>query len=331
MMLPRRIATRLKLIAGLTVFAIALPAFTGFDRTGDHEARREEEAASWAKIHIPFSLEAWRTRVGAAQEAIRVLVDGSPNKIEPAHPPQEPLFGANEDFSPVAAYAPNDNWLKGGATPDSQRATIAALIGDDGETFAAALSAFRNGDFAAGDAAAAKLKSRLPETAARWVGIKLHPKQAGFARIAAFLEQHPGWPGAEWARRHAEEYLIGERHPTLAAREFFARAAPLTGYGKYALARLRAQEGAFEEASALARDAWREDDLSGVEAAFHRELGALLTPADHKFRSDRLFYASKYQMAMKSADLAGPEFAAQARARLTGAASSAPTNDPFTL
>lgn len=313
MILPSRVRTRLRLLATATAIAIAAPAFTGFDRTGDGEAKNAEK--SWIPT-VPFSLGAWRKRVGSAEEALHDFITRSSSRTEEAHPPQAALFGADEGaLSPLAAYAPaNGGWLRGADSADAVDA--ATLLGDDAEAFALALAAFKNGDFAGGDAAAANLKATLPDTAARWAGMRLHPREAGFKRIAAFLAAHPDWPAAEWLRRRAEESLVAEHQPDKVVRAWFAETKPLTAHGKYALAKALAREGDFEAASRFARDAWREDDLGqSFETIFYKELGDLLSVGDHKYRADRLLYANKNALALRAAELAGKDVALLARAR----------------
>lgn len=315
MMLPPRVAARFKLTVGLAAFAIAAPAFTGFDRLGDGEARRKAER--WTPS-IPFSLGAWRARVGSLQDAVREFVERAPADAEAAHPIQNALFGADEGaLSPLAAYAPAEGWLKGSAALSPNPA--AALLGDDAEAFTQAVAAYKGGDFAAGDVAAARLQAPLADAAARWAGLRLHPREAGFKRVAAFLAAHPDWPAADWLRRRAEDSLVAERHADKTVRAWFAQTRPLTGYGKYALARALAREGDFDAAAALARQAWREEDLgTGFDSTFNKELGELLTAADHKFRADRLLYAGKNVLALRAAELAGKDVTLLARARILG-------------
>ncbi|PPD02861.1 MAG: lytic transglycosylase, partial [Methylocystis sp.] len=84
MMLPRRVATRFKLTVGIAALVIAAPAFTGLDRLGDGEAKRKT-ASRWTPS-IPFSLGAWRSRVGTFQETVHEFVDRKRGDDEAAHP-----------------------------------------------------------------------------------------------------------------------------------------------------------------------------------------------------------------------------------------------------
>ncbi|MGJ0514110.1 lytic transglycosylase domain-containing protein [Methylocystis sp.] len=313
MMLPRRVATRFKLTVGIAALVIAAPAFTGLDRLGDGEAKRKT-SSRWTPS-IPFSLGAWRSRVGTLQETVREFVDRKHADDEAAHPLESSLFAADEGaLPPIVAYAPAQSWLNGAAA----KANLAALLGDDTDGFIQAVALYKAGDFAQGDDAASRLRTPLAD-AARWTGLRLHPTEAGFRRIAEFLTAHPDWPAGDWLRRRAEQALVAERHADKSVLAWFAENKPLTGFGKYALARAIAREGDFETAAALARDAWRNDDIGqGFDTIFNKELGEFLTPADHKFRADRLLYAGKNTLALRSAELAGKDVALLARARISG-------------
>jgi soluble lytic murein transglycosylase len=313
MMLPRRVATRFKLTVGIAALAIAAPLFTGLDRLGDGEAKRKAEWR-WTSS-VPFSLGAWRSRVGSVQETVREFIERKDD--EAAHPLENSLFAADDGaLPPIVSYAPAQGWLNGAEA----KANVAALLGDDTDAFIQAVALYKAGDFVQGDNAAARLQTPLADAAARWTGLRLHPQEAGFRRIAEFLAAHPNWPAGDWLRRRGEQALIAERHTDKSVLAWFAGSKPLTAYGKYALARAIAREGDFESAAALARDAWRNEDLGqGFDTTFNKELGELLTPADHKFRADRLLYAGKNSLALRSAELAGKDVVLLARARISGA------------
>jgi soluble lytic murein transglycosylase len=313
MNLPNRISMRLQLLATATAIAFVIPAFTGFNTVGDGEAVREK-TARWVP-RIPFSIGAWRSRVGSLEEAVRGFVTGDPPNLEAAHPPQTAFSGLDDvAVTPLASYEPPNGWLTTSATGSVDPAR---LLGEDAPSFQQALAAFKTGDFAAGETAAAGLSSNYADTAARWAGLKLHPREAGFKRITYFLETHPNWPAADWLRRRAEESLVGEHQPDRIVKAWFAQTRPTTPYGKYALAKALARDGDFEASAQLAREAWREDDLGqSFEAMFYKELGELLRPEDHKYRADRLLYSGKNALALHAAELAGKDVTLLARARV---------------
>ena len=314
MMLPPRVSLRLKVMATATAIALVAPSWTGFRAPPESETR--PETARWVP-QVPFSLGAWRSRVGNLEETLRGFVTGEPPRTEAAHPLQPQLFAEDAATTPLARYAPAEGWLRGAdgtaaaPTPDPAR-----LLGDDADAFQQALTAFKTADFATGETTAATLKTPFAETAARWTGLKLHPREAGFRRIADFLRAHPDWPAADWLRRRAEESLVGEHQPERVVKDWFAQTPPVTPFGKYALAKAFDRDGDFDTAAFYARDAWRQDDLGqSFETMFLKELGALLTPEDHKYRADRLLYAGKNTLGLRAAELAGKDVTLLARAR----------------
>ncbi|MGA3062015.1 MAG: lytic transglycosylase domain-containing protein [Methylocystis sp.] len=192
----------------------------------------------------------------------------------------------------------------------------ALLLGDDAPAFARALAAYKAGDFAAGELAAAELRAPLPALAARWAGLRLHPREAGFSRLSRFMFDQPNWPARDWLRRHAEEALFGDHNPDSTVKSFFSEEKPSTPAGKIALARVLARDGEFDAAGALARQLWREEDFNEtIEGVLRKEFSDFLTVADHKYRADRLLYAEKNAAAMRAAELAGKDVVALARVR----------------
>lgn len=313
MIVQRRGARRLIYVLAATgvVAAFVLPYTPVLDRVQGGAAQIEDKLLNTAW----FSRGAWRARQGSAADALRDFFSpGAPSATPDAK--EAALFPEGEaPASPLAAYAPADGWVKGAPAAPAPF-DPAALLGKDFEPFARAMAAYRGSDFAAGDAAVAAIEATLPATAAQWAGLRLHPREAGFARFARFLEAHPGWPAGEWLRRRAEESLFGDRHSDMTVKAWFARNEPLSAAGKLALARVFAREGDFLGASAQVKNVWREEDLNEwLENAVKKEFGDLLTAADHKYRVDRLLYGGKNGAAFRTANLLGKDVGLLARAR----------------
>lgn len=298
-------------ITAAGALTLAAPSLPGLDRLFS-ERTRDDSRSSAATTHDPL---AWRSRQGSIEEALRDFLNGGA-KAPAREDKVAGLFRHDGPATPLTAYAPADKWLAQTAAPDPAPIDSAALLGADLEAFSRALSAYKANDFAAGDTAAATLQASLPLTAAQWAGLRLHPREAGFARLSRFLAEHPSWPAADWLRRRAEESLFGDRHPDKLVKDYFADSKPLTPAGKLALARTLARDGDFIGAGALAKDVWREDDINeSLESAVKKDFSDLLTTADHKYRADRLLYAEKNGAALRAADLAGKDVALLARAR----------------
>jgi hypothetical protein len=164
---------------------------------------------------------------------------------------------ASVTTSPVA---PADTVLEQGATADESGLPPRGPLADrlaplpehpDLATVRSLLDAYRRGDLSGGDALASRLTDPAARTLARWAALRLLPRDAGYARIQAFLAEEPAWPGRTQLHRRAEEALLASGPRTDRVLAHFARHAPLTAMGKLALARAWAATGHAAEAAAL--------------------------------------------------------------------------------
>lgn len=166
------------------------------------------------------------------------------------------------------------------------------------------------------------IAGRLQDPAARnliiWLGLRSTPKDVGFSRAAQFIrERGTSWPSGSLIRRRAEKLLYDEKVDANTVRAFFGQRTPSTGEGKLALAKVLAASGDQRNAAALARMAWRDDELSpDSEKDLLSAFPGLLSREDHKFRSDRMFGQNKFDPAMRAARLAGADIAALGHARV---------------
>ncbi|HXF54432.1 MAG TPA: lytic transglycosylase domain-containing protein [Hyphomicrobiaceae bacterium] len=115
--------------------------------------------------------------------------------------------------------------------------------------------------------------------------------KSGFGQIGEyreFLAANPAWPERGLITLRLEEALFS-RDDVAAIKEQFRKEGPKTGIGRAALASAHRADGDEATAAALARKAWREDDIPAAhEAAFLERFGKLLSEADHRWRLDRL-------------------------------------------
>ena len=136
-------------------------------------------------------------------------------------------------------------------------------------------------------------------------------------RYTAFLSENPSWPAIALLRRRAEAALWSDRPDPIAVRSFFGKDRPTTAKGKFALARALLLQGDRSAAQALIRDAWRNDafgnDLEGPALDIFNDL---ITAADHKARMDARLYAEDVDGALRSANRAGGNAPAIAKARI---------------
>lgn len=210
------------------------------------------------------------------------------------------------------------------ATPLIEKPELPAFSIDT-SAMPAVIEAYRKGDLAAGDTAAAKIANPDIRLALEWAALRLQPRPAGFARIEKFLDANPGWPAANWLRMRAEQALYADRISADRASAWLAKNPPVSPNGKLVQARLMLAKGKSAEAKQLIAGIWREDDMGGwLEGALLKEFGSMLDAADHRHRADRLFYREKYPASHAAAARAGKEFLELSSARIAVARGADP-------
>ena len=141
-----------------------------------------------------------------------------------------------------------------------------------------------------GDAAAA-IKAQISDPVARKL-VDWYRLRRGLgtpAEVRAFLEANPAWPDRTTLTQRMEEALFTQGGSSDEIKSFFAGREPTSGVGFAALASANLAEGNTDEARRLAAEAWREKMMpANLEPGFLQRFGSLLTPADHKWRLDRL-------------------------------------------
>ncbi len=210
---------------------------------------------------------------------------------------QAKLLARRHSPAPVAS-APGDP-----AAP--QPASSAERLGYDLSGAAKALKFYRDGQSEAGDAALTT-RDPLVRAALEWQFLRDHAVKAGVERIAAFMRAHPDWP-IESMRRHAEDLAGVESARPERVAAYFAEFPPITVSGEITFADLlRNQEGRGDEANELAREIWRNADLTpALEKRLLKTFGPALTTADHIARVDRLMLREETGGAGRAAVLAG--------------------------
>lgn len=133
----------------------------------------------------------------------------------------------------------------------------------------------------------AQIKDPVGRKLAEWFRLK-----SGYgtpAEFRAFLDANPTWPERGLLTQRLEEALFTQGGTAAAIKSNFKDQPPQTGIGKAALASALLAEGNTAEATRLAALAWRDDSIPAtLETGFLERFGKLLTPADHKWRLDRL-------------------------------------------
>ena len=234
-----------------------------------------------------------------------------PGEQNPAEQPAPPT---------ASTEAKTDSATSETATPTER----AAALGHDLSGVAAALTAYHAGNLAAGDAALTT-SDPLTRAALEWTALRTRPAEAGIDRIATFLRAHADWPGANSLRKYAEEMAASDSARAERVAAYFSEFPPLSVTGEIAYAAFSKDDPAQrDEALRLAREIWRESDLSPLqEKRLLKNFGSSLTAADHIYRADRLMLKEATAPAARVAALAGKDAQAlvKAQAALAGGAS----------
>jgi soluble lytic murein transglycosylase len=235
-------------------------------------------------------------------------------------------------FSPVTPASAAPAQLVEDAAPVAAppRARVASLpapslqIADSNTTPAAdvslvkqAIDAIRKGRVTEASATQKSISDPVARKLVEWALLRSDDSNAGFERLSSFLSSNPSWPNATMLRRRAESALWDERRNDATVRQFFATSKPVTAKGKFALARALLAQGDRAQATALVREAWREDNCSReVERMVMDAFGDILTRADHKARMDRRLYDEDSDAGMRMAQMLGGADLAIAKARV---------------
>ncbi len=137
----------------------------------------------------------------------------------------------------------------------------------------------------------AAIRARIQDPAAQklvdWQRLRLgygSPQE-----FKTFLDRNPAWPSRDTLTQRRDEALFAQGGTVQAIASYFPEGKPETGMGMAALAAAHLAAGDQAKAKALTAKAWREEDIpSNLEGRFLQRLGGLLTPADHKWKLDRL-------------------------------------------
>ncbi|HEY1312124.1 MAG TPA: lytic transglycosylase domain-containing protein, partial [Pseudolabrys sp.] len=216
------------------------------------------------------------------------------------------LFESRAQFKPLARPA-SGPFAVAQSTTTSQ---------DDIAAVKRAIEAARKGKLADADAAENSIKDPVARKLAEWAILRSDSTNPTFARYAAFVNANPSWPHAPLFRRRAENALWNDHLDDNTVLAFFANHGPTTAKGRYMLARALLAKGDREAAAALVRQAWRYDDCSAdSEVKVIEMFGSMLTPADHKARMERRFFADDVEAGLRAAARLGGDDLAIARAR----------------
>jgi soluble lytic murein transglycosylase len=162
----------------------------------------------------------------------------------------------------------------------------------------------------------ASTQEPVAETLVTWDRLRRNEYPATFLELSTFLRAHPGWPQEESMRRKAERAILPNT-PHADRIAFFTRFPPLSAIAKYRLAESYLSQGRTADAQRLFRAAWASDGLGAAqESEALTRFGAMLTPADHLARVDRLLWSGFASAAERLLPLIPADRRAWAEARI---------------
>ncbi len=197
---------------------------------------------------------------------------GAESAFKPVPPPG--LLSAEKDqlrkldaaLAPLLSISPDSGDV------DALRQAVAAIRSDDTNGFAEAKG---------------KINDPVARKLADWIRLR-----AGFGEppeFQSFLKDNPAWPDRPTLTQRFEEALFTHGGSAKNIKSFFKNSVPETGAGYAALASANLADGNTDEARKFAALAWREKSIPPqLENGFLDRFGKLLSPADHKWRFDRL-------------------------------------------
>ncbi len=208
------------------------------------------------------------------------------------------------------------------ARPEPGAARVAKLVGDlfhfgfvPDLQMRAAISAFDAGQYANARALAAEHSDPVALKLVEWMIAREQNSGMSAAEIIKVIRSHSGWPDMDRLRLQAERafHATGPDHNAVLA--FYSHSKPRSIGGRLALAGAIRESGRAAEAAGIAREIWREEDLSDGQArTIVTRFGTELTPDDHLYRFRRLVLERQSSDAAAQAQFLGPEHAKLARA-----------------
>jgi len=221
------------------------------------------------RSRAPIALLAWCTVAGLTMASGSIYAD-APLKDVPAP-------------SPLAAEKAHLDKLDAALAPLLSIAPSA----EDAEHLRDAVSAVRSNNMDSFAGAKAQISDPIARKLADW--IRLRNGMGDAAEYKAFLRDNPLWPARSLLTERLEAALFTEGGSAKSIKSYFAASPPETGMGYAALASANLADGNTEEARKLAAKVWREMTIpAGLEDDFLKRFGNLLTPADHKWRFNRM-------------------------------------------
>jgi soluble lytic murein transglycosylase len=236
-------------------------------------------------------------------KSLRIFLAAACAIALPAAPPAlaQPLAGPDQNAAPATPpataalkllpkpSAPSKSEAEFLARLDKALAPIRnySLSADDATRVRDAIAAISAGQPARAATLSAEVQDPVGQKLIAW--FRLRGGYGTAPEYNKFLTQNPAWPDRKLMTQRLEEALFKQPGDPAAVNSYFGDAGPETGAGMAALASAYQAAGDTGKARELARKAWREMPIpANLEGAFLSRFGAVLTPADHKWKLDRL-------------------------------------------
>jgi soluble lytic murein transglycosylase len=283
------------------------------------------DLGGWAESNTPASSgerPKEKTQEKAVEKAAAKPLPAAHAPI-PLPPPRPRMLatGPNAGALPkAAAGAATLSSVSAAATPAGPRAVAPpaasmAMSPEDLATLKDAIGLARNSKTGPVTDLQKTMSDPLARKLVEWVLLRSDNNTGDYSRYADFISANPSWPSIGLLRRKAEAMLWQEQAEPASVRAIFAKDAPRTAKGRFALARALLALGDRAGAQAQLRDAWRNEALSmDVEDDVVDRFKDLLTPTDFKVRSDMRLYVEDVDAGLRAASRAGPTAQAIAKA-----------------
>jgi soluble lytic murein transglycosylase len=247
----------------------------------------------------------------------------------------DPEQAAREDSdAPEAAPAPSDTARASLPAPDKTLNPVGLKL---------ALRLLDNNDATGATLAAYALPDRLDVKIVNWMIATGSFTGIPSATLATLDRQLAGWPSQTLMRTRYEQALAREQAPPQQVIQAFT-SKPVSDEGTVLLASAYRAVGRKDDAAALIRGYWRDEDFpTSIEQKIVQNFADVLTPADHAARMDRLLYKGDAAGALRVAKLLNRDQQALAKAvtlaikgspKATAALAALPAsvrNDPIAL
>jgi len=224
-----------------------------------------------------------------------------------AKPPQPERRAAATGVSAVAMLPPRP-------TPRPAEAAGRLAPGDAAWRTTLAFAEAGNWD----DALAVRGRSRDPHLSAvlTWLSLLDERRKTDFATVAAFLTDHPGWPGQTQIETLAETLMPAHLPATIRVTWFDAH-PPRTGNARLSYLDGLERVGPTEKFIAAVRQAWNEGEFGEKsQREFLERYRRHLTADDHWNRLDRLLWRGQADAATRMLPLVSEDRRRLADARI---------------